>query len=301
MRIKNTCNLTGLLAVLIFVLSSLCAYSAPIEDSQPTWSPDGKRLAFVSNRALPQDAPKGTLNIWVVDADGSNMRQITYQGVNKYPSWSPDGKKIIFQSGKSIWMVEVDSNQFIQLASGDRGWYAPDWHPKDPGKVVCAFQTQVGDDNDLAIVNPLTVLTKPSGTQTVRERVGSDDLPRWSKDGKRIAFIGKTTDGVTRNSNAYLMTISPDGTTLKTHCKLTDISGRPSWFTSGESILLDGGIVCDLTTGKTSNLFDETIKDPDVSPDGRWIAYCQKVDDSDQFIFIRKVNGEDKKQITNKD
>lgn len=301
MRTKTTYNLAGLLVVLIFILSSLCAYSALIEDSQPTWSPDGKRVAFVSNRALPENAPDGTVNIWVVDADGNNLLQITFQGTNKYPSWSPDGKKIIFQNENSVWQVEVDSKQFTHLAGGDKRWYAPDWHPKDPSKVVCAFQTHVSDDNDLAIINPMTVLTRSSGTKTVRERVGSDDLPRWSKDGKRIAFIGKTTDGVTRDSNAYLMTMSPEGMTLKTHCKLTNISGRPSWFVSGESILLDGGVVCDLATGKTSSLFEETIKDPDVSPDGRWVAYCQKVEDSGQFIFTRKINGEDKKQITNSD
>ncbi|MEN6373082.1 MAG: DPP IV N-terminal domain-containing protein [Armatimonadota bacterium] len=284
---------------LFFAISSTCARSAGlIEDKQPTWSPDGKRIAFVSNRLLPENAPEGSSNIWVADADGSNLQQITYQGANQFPSWSPDGKKIIFQSGKSIWLVEISTKQFTQLTSGDRGWYTPDWHPKDIGKVICSYQTQISSDNDLAVINPLTILTRESGAQTVRDRYGDDNMPRWSKDGTKIAFIGKTSDLSTGTDNFYLMTISADGTTLKTHCKLDKPSGRPSWFYSGDSVVLDNGVVCDLATGKTHDLFEDKISDPDLSPDGRMVAYSQTVDDGGNFIFTRKLSGEDKKQIT---
>ncbi|MEN6521179.1 MAG: hypothetical protein ABFD46_08530 [Armatimonadota bacterium] len=283
---------------LFFAISSTCARSAGLtEDKQPIWSPDGKRIAFVSNRLLPENAPDGSSNIWVVDVDGSNMQQITYQGSNQFPSWSPDGQKIIFQSGKSIWQVDVDTKKFMQLAGGTRGWYAPDWHPKNPGKVVCAYQTQVSNDNDLAVINPMTILTRESGTQTVRDRPGSDDMPRWSKDGTRIAFIGRKTDAA-GTDNFYLMTTNPDGTTLKTHCRLDKPSGRPSWFYSGDSIVLDNGVVCDLASGKTRNLFEDKISDPDISPDGRIAAYSQTIDGVGRLLFTRKLSGEDKKQIT---
>jgi Tol biopolymer transport system component len=71
-------------------------------DFEPAWSSDGTRIAFASNRS-------GTNQIYVMNADGSNVVQLTTIGSNTEPAWSPDGSKIIFTSVQGnqsdIWVM----------------------------------------------------------------------------------------------------------------------------------------------------------------------------------------------------
>jgi len=272
--------------------------SALIEDSQPVWSPDGKKIAFISNRTNTPGEVSPTTNLWIVDADGSNLRQLTQRCDNQLPTWSPDGKKIAFQCDKQIWQVDVATGSFTQLTKADKPWLAPDWHPKDPSKILCSFQSFIPQDNDLAVINPQTFMTRESGKATLRVREGSDDKPRWSRDAKNIAFIGEVWNSDTRQSKWYLMTARNDGTGLKTFCELSKNASRPAWFLDGTKVLVDGGDVCDLTTGKTTSLFNEKISSPDISPDGNAVVYSGSVNSSGKFLFVRKLDGTGKKQIT---
>ncbi|MER3466145.1 MAG: hypothetical protein C4340_02955 [Armatimonadota bacterium] len=62
-----------------------------VEGLSPDWSPDGKQIAF----SRPDD--RGIPQIWVINADGSNVRQITHSNTHKVaPSWSPNGKEMVF-------------------------------------------------------------------------------------------------------------------------------------------------------------------------------------------------------------
>ena len=72
----------------------------------PDWSPDGKKLAFASNRS-------GQFEIWTVNADGNDLKMVTTgAGAKVWPAWSPDGKSLMFtrkdKDGYSLWIINAD-------------------------------------------------------------------------------------------------------------------------------------------------------------------------------------------------
>ncbi len=74
------------------------------DDYDPVWSPDGTRIAFVSNRS---DGEEGGLHIFVINADGSNPTRISAQGDSRFPDWSPAGDKIAFTSQGDVYVVDL--------------------------------------------------------------------------------------------------------------------------------------------------------------------------------------------------
>src|SRR5262249_54392811 len=110
------------------------------DDNVPTWSPDGTRIAFTSNRA------GGRYQIWVMDADGSHPRPLTTAyydpalGANTeqtVPAWSPDGRFIAYWAGveasdprpdvpRDVWVMNADGSNPRRLAHGDDPAWSPD-------------------------------------------------------------------------------------------------------------------------------------------------------------------------------
>lgn len=88
--------------------------------SGPVWSPDGTRIAFTLGA-----------NIWVMDADGSNQRQLTNKIVfNFFPTWSPDGKRIAygwFGSGLHIVIMDADGSNETVISSAYNKDSSPSW------------------------------------------------------------------------------------------------------------------------------------------------------------------------------
>jgi hypothetical protein len=99
----------------------------PADDTNPAISPDGKRIAFVSNRESNQG---GGQNIYVVNADGSNLRQLTFQGSSDGPSWSHDGAMIVYSNNGDIYFTDAnDGSAPQQVTFTPEEDKEPKWSP----------------------------------------------------------------------------------------------------------------------------------------------------------------------------
>lgn len=98
------------------------------EEHSPAFSPDGERIAFVSERS-------GSLEIWVARRDGSQAVALTSLGAQNTgsPRWSPDGRRILFDSWASgasaIYVVDSAGGSPRALTKGPLGSWMPDWSP----------------------------------------------------------------------------------------------------------------------------------------------------------------------------
>ncbi len=98
-----------------------------IIDSSPCWSPNGKEIAFTSQRS-------GTPQIYVMNEDGTNVRRITYEGTyHDNPAWSPDGSRITYVSrieGRfDIYVLNIKSNSITKLTELTGRNENPAWSP----------------------------------------------------------------------------------------------------------------------------------------------------------------------------
>ena len=167
----------------------------PALDGYPYWSPDGNQIAFcgTQNGGKNQD-----LNIFVMDADGSNVKQITRFEFAVSPQWSPDGKQILFEGdidqGRQIYAIRPDGRGLWRVSQPkpNTGMLLGGWSP-DGKKVVYVETVGFESDKSVAVIATL----HPAGRQQVVKREPLR-LPRWdmtsetwSIDGKSILFAGR--------------------------------------------------------------------------------------------------------------
>jgi Tol biopolymer transport system component len=172
-------------------------------DRIPVWSPDGKLLAFHSNRG-------GKVDIWTIHPDGSGLRQVTDtpHGSITHAVWSPDGKRLAYslQNG-TPFVIETDkpwSSQTPQalppLSDPDTWFEASSWSPD--GRRLAGFQLR-GDGKFTGI----GIYSFDSGAYTRITDFGQS--PSWLRDGRRLLF----TRGIPRDEAIYLV----DSQTRKIH------------------------------------------------------------------------------------
>ncbi|WP_321345851.1 DUF5050 domain-containing protein [uncultured Draconibacterium sp.] len=178
-------------------------YVVPIEGGTPTavtpntpsywhgWSPDGKRLAYCAER-------DGEYDVYTISIDGGEeTRLTTAKGLDDGPEYSPDGKTIYYNSMASgkmeIWQMDVDGSNKKQLTDDKySNWFA---HPSPDGNsfVYISYHEDQGSghpgmkDVSLRLMNlddgSIKTLCSFTGGQ------GTINVPSWSPDGKRFAFV----------------------------------------------------------------------------------------------------------------
>jgi Tol biopolymer transport system component len=151
----------------------------------PAWSPDGKRIAFTR-------FDSGTENIWVMDANGDNPKNLTKQasGSNTEAAWSPDGSRIAFTAVPNrtlpgeIFVMNADGSGRRQLTDDNVYDGSPTWTP-DGTRIAFSHQTgTAGLLFDVLSMNP-----DGSDRVDLTKRNGQETNPSFSPDGSKLAFV----------------------------------------------------------------------------------------------------------------
>ncbi|MCC6317283.1 MAG: PD40 domain-containing protein [Gemmatimonadaceae bacterium] len=209
----------------------------PWLDTEPAWSPDGRYLAWSSDRG------RGTLlDLWVYDTQTGTSRQLTREGTSAMgAAWSPDGTRIAFLDVDGIWrranvsVVDVATGTVTQIHPSLFGPGAPTWSPDGRRVLVAAlvaYSTRFREGTNQLLSIPVdggqpTVYT-PVEHLSIDSRVGAG--PAWSPDGRRVALI---YEGV-----LAVVPVDASGRPVGPPRRLTnEIAHAPSWTGDSRSIL----------------------------------------------------------------
>lgn len=237
---------------------------------QPDWSPDGRRLVYVSPCRQKQDYYQGS-SLYLIDANGENRTPLpTSLGGDFEPAWSPDGKRIAFTSLRDgymeIYMINLETYQVTRLTraqSTPTGLYArmPAWNPIGFQiayvlKRAGTTQIWVTTDGDVNLPKPNEQIAK-TGNNT------NDFLPVWTRDGQFILFSQTNFEG---NAPAWLMSIRYEDRLTKQATRL--------------------------------NIEPLPIVDVSISPDGFWMAFESWPDSINHDIYITTLTGANRIRLT---
>jgi Tol biopolymer transport system component len=231
----------------------------PTLDARPAWSPDGTKIAFVS------DLESGNNDIFVMNADGSSRTRLTdWEGSDGSPAWSPDGTKIVFDSDRDgdqeIYTMNPDGSNVTRLTNNSAVDENPEWSP-DGTKI--AFQNiRAGVENEeLFLMNP-----DGSNQTNISNNSAADVDPEWSPDGTKIAFWSR------RAGPGQIFLMNADGSNQTNISNTLSGEGQPSWSPDGTKIAFvslrngnneiytmnsDGSNQTRLTTHATSDIFPD--------------------------------------------
>jgi Tol biopolymer transport system component len=255
-----------------------------------TFPSGGGLIAFHSTRS-------GNYDIWVMNTDGSNPRQITYDSSwDSIPAWSPDGRELAFQSNRDgdfeIYIYNLASTSTRQVTFNSCADYAPAFSP-DGNRLVYYSNCNSGEDQrEIFVIN----IDGSNNQQLTDYGDNNNRYPAWSHDGGWITFTGYDGDGyyvhvmrtngadIRRITRGCISSFSPDDSQIlfTSYCQGGEVNVMNT----------DGANIRQLTD--TPSYENST---PAWSSDGTRILF-QSDRDGDSEIFVMNADGSGQTQLT---
>ncbi|MBI4834965.1 MAG: PD40 domain-containing protein [Planctomycetes bacterium] len=190
------------------------------DNIHPTWSPDGRRIAFASNR-------NGRYEIYLIDEDGHNQKQLTNSsgGYDDFPSWTPDGQKITFttrQAGSQVLEIDtigLDGRNQTRLLDGQ----CSDW-ASDGNRLAFISSGNMGYD-----IFVMSVADNKTYKQLTNNAIAMGTRLSWSPDSTNIAFA------TLRNKHFAIGVVDSSGKEIEviTSTDNANFNTSPAWKPTG--------------------------------------------------------------------
>ena len=288
-------------------------------EANPVWSPDGKQIAFASDR-------NGNFDLFIMSADGGAARRLTYHSASEIPStFTPDGKYVLFSASiqdpatsalfptsamTELYRVPVEGGNTEQVLGTPAEWvcfdkagsnflyqdrkgFEDEWrkhHTSSIARDIWLYDTQTGEHTNLT------------------NRDGEDRNPVYAPDGKSVYFLSERNGG---SFNVYSFPLNAPQqvkpvTTFRTHpVRFLSVSDKGTLCYA-----YDGELYTQLPNSRPQKVKVELVRDDDkdiasfrfsqgatsacVSPDGKQVAFIVRGD-----VFVTSTDYPTTKQITN--
>ncbi len=255
------------------------------------------QIAFVSNRT-------GTKEVWAMDADGANQRQLTsLRSISLTPRWSPDGTRIAFTcyataggvTSAQICMHSLETGRPVAFARYRGTNSSPAWSP-DGSKVI--FMSSMHGDPELFMID-----STGGNLRRVTFSAGADTSPAWNpKTGQQIAFVSD------RGGIPQLYLMNSDGSNVE-KLALPDMGYviDPAWSPNGQLLAFSWRrptgnydiYVMDVATRQIVELTRDAARNerPSWAPDGRHIVF-ESTRTGTRQIWSMLADGSNARQLT---
>jgi serine/threonine protein kinase len=222
---------------------------------QPDWSPDGKRLVFISPCSGNTDYYPGSA-MYIINEDGSGLLPLpTLSGGDYDPKWSPDGKRIVFTSLRNsgrpqIYILNLEDNSVRAISERYNTDFQPEWSP-DMKEIIFVTERRTG--KQVWVMNADGSNARPF----TRSNGMLNSRPSWSPDGKTVIY----TQYVAENS-VPRVNIAPYTFESFTEYRVSDLPMRDAVYSpDGYWLAFEGWVV-----GGSHNIYIMTSTGVSLTP-----------------------------------